>query len=382
MVCGLSAKRQIRNKRVIRIANKIIYEDICRILEGELPWERFTNASVLITGATGMLPSYLALTLLGYRKNNPACGLEIFVLARNSGAAKRRFASYWEQPYFHFVQADVCEGLPDTCTFDYIIHGASPADPRQFGKNPAGVFLPNVLGLYHILEAARKSSAKGVLFMSSGEIYGRLPATIETIHEDDSGVVDPMALRSCYAEGKRAGETLCKIWAEQFHVPAKVVRISHTFGPTMDIYKDSRSFAEFTRCVIERRDIQLKSDGSAVRPFCYVSDCAEGILRILLLGKNGMAYNLAGEEYCSILELADLLCGLFPKRQLHVVRTVRDIGDTYLEAETHPVIRVDTSRLKTLGWQPKVSIEEGFRRTIQAIEDEINSHGDGGKLHG
>lgn len=319
-----------------------------------------------------MLPAYLALTLLGYRRSQPDCGLEVFVLARNAEAAKRRYALYWGKPYFHFIQADVCDRLPDTDTFDYIIHGASPADPRQFGKNPAGVFLPNVLGLYHLLETARKTDTKGVLFMSSGEVYGSLPKKVKMIRESDFGVVDPMALRSCYAEGKRAGEILCKIWAEQYRVPAKVVRLSHTFGPTMAINKDSRSFAEFVRCVVERRDIQLKSDGSAVRSFCYVSDCVEGMLRILLMGESGRAYNLAGDEYYSILELARLLSGLFPERRLRVVQCVREAEDTYLEAEKQPVHRVDTSCLRSLGWRPKISVAEGFRRTIQSIEAERN----------
>lgn len=349
---------------------QIIDEDVARILAEEMPWQRLHNASVLVTGGTGMLPAYLALTLLGYRKTRPACGLEVYVLARNAKAAKQRFALYWGQPYFHFIEADVCRGLLDTPLFDYIIHGASPSDPRRFGEDPAGVFLPNVLGLYRLLEAARKTGAKSVLFMSSGEVYGRLPEQTGKIRECDFGAVDPMTLRSCYAEGKRAGETLCKIWAEQYRVPAKAVRLSHTFGPTMDIERDSRSFAEFVRCVVERKDIQLKSDGSAIRPFCYISDCVEGMLRILLMGESGRAYNLAGDEYRSILEVAELLSGLFPERGLRVVRCAREAADPYLEAEKQPVHRVDTSSLKSLGWKPKVSVAEGFRRTIQSIEAE------------
>lgn len=352
------------------LQDQILNEDITCILGERLPWERFHNATVLITGGTGMLPSYLALTLLYYRRNWPDCGLEVSVLARDTEAARRRYAGYWSEPYFHFIQADVCDDLPETLSFDFIIHGASPADPRRFGRDPASVFLPNTIGTYRILEAGKRSAAKSVLYMSSGEVYGHLPEGKNMVQEHDCGCVDPMALRSCYAEGKRAGETLCKIWAEQYHVPAKVVRISHTFGPTMDISRDSRAFAEFIRCIVERRDIQLKSDGSAVRPFCYISDCVEGMLRILLLGESGQAYNLAGDEYFSILRLSRLLCDLFPKRRLRVVRTDRALDDTYLEAEEQHTVRVDTSRLRSLGWCPKVSVTEGFRRTILSIEAE------------
>lgn len=351
---------------------QIVEEDICRVLAAPLPWTDFHHSSVLVTGGNGMLPSFLALTLLYYRQRAADCGLEVFVLARNVETAKRIYAAYWDEPYFHLINADVCERLPGVYSFDYVIHGASPADPRQFGKDPAGVFLPNTLGTYNLLEHARRGGASGVLFMSSGEVYGRLAEETETIRETDFGGVDPLNLRSCYAEGKRAGETLCKIWAEQYGVPAKIVRISHTYGPTMDIYRDSRSFAEFTRCVVECRDIQMKSDGSAVRPFCYVGDCAEGMLRVLLTGRSGQAYNLAGDEYLSILELARLLSGLFPERRLRTVRIARDEKSTYLEAEKRPVLRVDTSQLKMLGWRPKVSAAEGFRRTILSIEAERN----------
>ena len=346
----------------------IIEEDIHNILASDILWEEFHGRSILVTGANGMLPSYVALTLLQYRREHPDSELRISALARSAERAKERYASYWDEEYFHFIEADVCESLSPSLRFDYIVHGASPADPRRYGADPASVFLPNVVGLHQILQLAQSSKAESVLFLSSGAVYGEMDESIPAIREDMCGRVDPLDERSCYAEGKRAGETLCAIWSRQYHVPAKIVRISHTFGPTMNIEGDSRAFSEFVRNIVEHKDIQMKSDGSAVRPFCYITDCTEGMLRILLQGESGQAYNLAGDEYYSIRELAEMLCASFPERGLHVVRADREESDTYLAARESAPQKVDTERLKALGWRPKVKIQDGLRRTVLAIE--------------
>lgn len=347
----------------------IIERDINDILKSDIPFEKLHGQSVLITGACGMLPSYLSLALLQYRKNHPDSGLCISVLARNEERARKLYAAYWGEDFFSFIKADVCNPFPQSLRFDYIVHGASPADPRRFGADPAGVFLPNVEGLYHILELARISDTKSVLFLSSGAVYGEMGDSVFTICEDMFGYIDPLDARSCYAEGKRAGETMCAIWARQYQVPTKIVRISHTFGPTMNLEEDSRAFSEFVRNVVAHENIRMKSNGSEVRPFCYVTDCVEGMLRILLCGENGQAYNLAGGEYYSIRSLAEMLCNLFPERGLHVEQVMRERSDTYLEAkESCPKI-VDTGKLKALGWKPKVSVREGLRRTVLAIEE-------------
>lgn len=351
----------------------IIKEDIHNILVSDIPWGNFHGRSILVTGANGMLPSYIALTLLQYRKEHPDSGLHISALARSTERAKERYRPYWDEDYFTFIEADVCEPLPLSLRFDYIIHGASPADPRRFGADPASVFLPNVVGLHQILQLAQSSKAEGILFLSSGAVYGEMDESVSAIREDMCGKVDPLDERSCYAEGKRAGETLCEIWSRQYHIPTKIVRISHTFGPTMNIEEDSRAFSEFVRNIVEHRDIQMKSDGSAVRPFCYVTDCAEGMLRILLQGESGQAYNLAGDEYYSIRNLAEMLCGLFPERGLQVVRAGREESDTYLAAKESVPQKIDTEKLKALGWRPKVTVQDGLLRTVLAIEEVYNS---------
>lgn len=350
--------------------NFTLLEDFTQICDQQLCWSELEHSRVLITGATGMIPSYLAMTLLHYRQTHVQSDLDITILVRNTQRARRLFAPYLERVWFHIQEGDVCTWTTEE-SFDFIIHGASPADPRSFGANPAGVFLSNVQGTWSLLELARKSRAKGFVFLSSGESQGQLLAHQRLVNEHTFGTSDPMDARSCYSEGKRAGEALCAIWRRQYGVNASVIRISHTYGPTMDITRDSRVFAEFVSDVVHGRNITLKSDGSAVRPFCYLSDAVEGILRVLLAPAPEPCYLLAGKEYLSIRELAELLCGLFPERGLRVVWKERPQGDSYLEAGKQPVCQIDTTRLRALGWIPKVSVREGFLRTVLALEESL-----------
>lgn len=346
----------------------IIKEDLDQICSRSLAWEKLCGCRILITGATGMISSYLTMALLYYRKTHIDCNFEVSILVRNIEKAKNMFSPYWDYDWFHVCVGDACSWVTNA-TFDFIVHGASPADPKSFGTNPAGTFLPNVIGTWSLLELAKRSNAKRFVFLSSGESQGQLLDSQYLIDEHTFGVLDPMAIRSCYGEGKRAGEALCAIWNRQYGVPTSVIRISHTYGPTMDIKHDSRVFSEFISCIVERKDIALKSDGSAIRPFCYVSDAVDGILRVLLAPNPELCYLLAGKEYLSILELAHLLCRMFPERQLHVIQSVRSQNDPYLEANKQPLYKIDIRKLQELGWKPEVTVEEGFVRTVHAIEE-------------
>ncbi len=339
------------------------------LTQSDLPWQKFKEASILITGANGMLPSYIVFSLVHYGELHPDFQIKVFALVRDIEKAKQKFKKYETSSCFQLIQGDVCDSsIKDLGSFDYIIHGASPADPRRFGENPLATFLPNVQGTYYLLEMARKSNAKGFIFLSSGEVYGQLPEHVETITEETFGSLNPLELRSCYGEGKRAGETLCALYAHQYNIPATIVRIGHTFGPTMDVENDSRVFAEFVRCVLHGENLVMKSDGSTVRPFCYVRDAVDGILRVLLCGIPGQAYLMVGDEYFSILELAELLCSLYPERNLQVVRQTRSKEDRYLESAYQQKKLVSAKKLKALGWRVNVGIKEGFERTICALE--------------
>lgn len=343
----------------------IVDEDLKKIVASGLLWDRLFGKTVLISGANGVLPSYVLETIL-YLNETEHAGIAAIALVRNKERAMRRFGHLADRTDVTFVVQDVSDPYCGPAAIDFVIHAASQASPKFYSSDPVGTFSANVMGTWRMLEAARDARSEGFLFFSSGEVYGRLECPSVPVSETSFGSVDPLILRSCYAEGKRAGETLCACWHSQFGIPAKVVRISHTYGPGMDL-NDGRVFADFVADVVAGRNIVMKSDGSARRPFCYLADTVEGIFTVLLKGKNGEAYNVGADSETSILELAEVLCKLFPERNCRVVRQERRPDDPYLAS---PISggHLDISKVRSLGWSPKTGISEGFWRTVKSYE--------------
>jgi dTDP-glucose 4,6-dehydratase len=248
---------------------------------------------------------------------------------------------------------------------DYIIHAAGNATPQLFASDPVGTYRGALLGTHHLLELAQRSGSEGFLLLSSGAVHGVVPGERTIIDERVIGVVDPLDPYACYAESKRMAETMCAGWARQYGVPVRIARLSHTYGPGLR-QDDDRAFAQFVYAIVERRDIILHTDGAAVRPYCYLSDAVDALLRILLLGGSGEAYLLANDTAaCSVLELARLLVSLCPDRGSQL-RMVAGSGAASI-ANRDPYHQLDTSKLRSLGWSPRVGVQEGFHRTLRSL---------------
>ena len=340
----------------------IIQADLDRILAADLPWERFAGKTVLVAGAAGFLAAYVVETLLRLNETKGLAPVKVIALVRREAAAQGRFAQHLGRKDLVFLHQDVCEPLTLSDPVHFILHAASPATPRAFGRDPLGTFGANVFGTHRLLELAVHHSVEGFLFLSSGEVYGLGNDAVIPTHEDAFGYLDPTLVRSCYGEGKRAGETLCACYAAQRGVPATMARIFHTYGPGMPL-GDGRVFTDFVADVVAGRDLVMRSDGRASRAFCYLADAVEGFFTILLKGTPGRAYNVGNDQAeLSIRGLAELLAGLDPVLGLKVRREVQADGDYLIS----PILRgcPDVSRLRDLGWAPSVDPEEGFRRTI------------------
>jgi UDP-glucuronate decarboxylase len=344
--------------------NPVIQEDVEMIVRADLPWSAFQGRTVLVSGANGFLPAYIVETLL-HLNDARRYGITVIGLVRNEERARARFAYATGRKDLKFIVQDVVVPLPYPGTIDYIIHAASPASPKYFGRDPAGTVLANTQGTLNMLALGVEKKVKSLLFFSSGEVYGQVDPTKIPIKENDYGYVDPTDIRSCYAEGKRAGETMCIAWHYQYGVPAKIVRPFHTYGPGMHL-NDGRVFADFVRDIVQGHDIIMKSEGRTVRPFCYLGDATAGFFTVLLKGEDANAYNIGNDKAeISIAELADTLVRLFPERKLHVVRQNRNPDQGYLES---PISRncPDISKVSRLGWTPSTTVEAGFARTIRS----------------
>lgn len=312
---------------------------------------------VLVTGAAGFLGGAVARELL-------ARGDRVTALVRNEARARQRLADIADR--IEFFEWDLnriaVPTLPAGIT--HLIHAASQASPRFYGPDPVGTAMPNVVGTAALLEAATQAKVQGFLFVSSSEVYGATSSE-QPLKETDLGPLDPATHRACYAESKRMGETLCVAWHAQHGLPTFIVRPFHTYGPGLT-REDGRVFADFAYAVAEGRPIVMTSDGSARRAFCYASDAVDGLLTVLAKGQPATPYNLANPDAeLSVKELAELLVSLYPGSEL----IQRPPPGGYLPSPFNRLIP-DISRLQGLGWQPRISAADGFRRFI----DHIRAH--------
>ncbi len=345
--------------------NPVVLQDVAQILSQPLPWQLLNGATVLVSGAGGFLPAYMVETLAAL--NARGAKIRVVGLVRNPEKAQGRLG-HLASMGVELMQQDITDPLrADVPKADFIVHAASQASPRFYGADPVGTIEANVTGTQQMLRHAARSDCRSFLFFSSGEVYGVPLDDSKRLAETDYGYLDPATVRACYAESKRIGETLCMSWHHQFGVPARMVRPFHTYGPGMDL-NDGRVFADFVADILYERDITLKSDGLAVRPFCYLTDATLGFFTALLKGEAGKAYNVGNPDAeTSIKDLAHLLVRLFPEMGLSVNHLPpAPPAGRYLQSQvTRSTPAVE--RMKALGWQPTTGLSEGFKRTVSAI---------------
>lgn len=342
----------------------ICEEDFHYITSQPLPWEKLVNKTILITGANGFLPSYIIETLL-YLNTKKSTKTTIIGLARNKQKTTERFSTHKNRSDFKIIIHDINKPIRIKEKIDFIIHAASQASPIYYHTDPVGTLKANVLGTYNLLEFSRNQPIESFLYISAGEIYGTMESNGVT-DETMFGSLDPTNVRSCYAESKRMGETMCVCWHHQYGIPTKIVRLYHAYGPGINL-TDGRVFSDFVSNIVHNQNIVLKSEGKAIRSFCYSADVVAGFLTVLLNGKNAEAYNLANENATvSIKKLAEILISLFPEKKLQIIFQERLKEDIYVESKimvNHP----DTQKIRSLGWKPHFSLQDGFLRTIQSF---------------
>lgn len=308
--------------------------------------------TVLVTGATGLIGSSLVDLLM----RHTAC--QVYALGRNDQRAAQRFAAYAADTRFHFLQHDICQPLPFDTSFHYIIHAASPASPASFQHQPVEVMQSNLLGLSHLVEYGLHHELQRMVYVSSGEVYGEGDGTPFT--EQSSGYIDILSPRSCYPSSKRAAETLCASYGQEYGVPIVIARPCHTYGPWFT-ESDNRVYAQFIRNVLRGEDIVMKSTGSQYRSWIYVADCASALLTLLVKGIPGQAYNVAHDaSNITIRQLAEKIANLAGRQ---VVLQLSADGNTT------PITRAtfSTEKLQQLGWHALFSIDQGLAHTVATL---------------
>ncbi len=304
------------------------------------------GASVLITGAAGMIGSCLALAFLEADRQQ-GLGLKVYGLSRNMDRARDLYAGLPLLPLSRDVAADPA-GLP---RFDYVVHAASPVGPALFAADPAGVVSANLAGTLNLLGKAARDGARRFLLVSTHEVYGTGRAVWR---EEDAGLLDFFSVRACYPESKRAGENACVCFHRQHGLATGVARLARVMGPTMNL-ASGLFVCDFLKDALAGRPIAIKGDGNLIRPLAYAADAAAGLVRILFSGAPGEAYNLAPAEAPTILDAARVLSELSGAGICEAAPGGPGGGAAQ-----------DIAKLRALGWEPRVAFRKGLELIWEA----------------
>lgn len=370
---------QINSISQSSVAQDVVDTDlnyICANLEEE--FSILSGKKLLITGGAGFLGYYLVQSILHWNaKHAEESPIRLTIFDNYIRGIPEWLTIIESDSNLSLVKHDITHPLPvDMGDFQYIIHAASIASPTYYRKYPIETMDANVNGLRYLLDYSLQkknlnSPVAGFLFFSTSEIYGDpTPESIPT-PEIYRGNVSCTGPRACYDESKRYGETLCINFSNRHGLPIKVARPFNNYGPGLKI-SDRRVLPDFVRDVLSDRDIVMLSDGSPSRTFCYIADAIVGYYKILIKGVEGEAYNI-GVEYpeISMANLAERVALLARELFGYRGRVVHQVSadKAYMIDNPNRRCPVITKARTDLGYNPRISIDEGLKRSLIWYKD-------------
>jgi UDP-glucuronate decarboxylase len=300
---------------------------------------------ILVTGGAGFIGSHLCERLLG--EGHDVLCLDNFFTGRRANVQHLAASARFE-----LIRHDVTE--PILLEVDQIYNLACPASPVHYQYNPVKTIKTSVMGTIHMLGLAKRVRAR-ILQASTSEVYG--DPQVHPQPESYWGHVNPIGLRSCYDEGKRVAETLMMDYHRQNKVDIRIIRIFNTYGPRM-AQEDGRVVSNFVIQALKGEDITVFGDGSQTRSFCYVDDLVEGMVR--LMNKDGITgpVNVGNPTETTVLEFAQRIIALTGSRSRIVNKPLPSDDPKQRQPD------ISLAR-KLLGWEPRVPLDDGLRRTIE-----------------
>ncbi|MBQ1311674.1 MAG: NAD-dependent epimerase/dehydratase family protein, partial [Blautia sp.] len=298
--------------------NALWLSDLDEVIANSSFLSLLEGTRVMVTGASGLVCSAVVDLLVRYNETHRK-KIHILAAGRSLQRMKERFTEAWDREYFTYVAYDAADpsGCPHIAC-DYIIHGAGNSSPGMIMKEPVETMVSNFSGMKALLDLARESGTKRLLYISTSEVYGK-KETIGPFKEGDYGFIEQLDPRSSYSIGKKAAETLCVSYASEYQVDSVIVRPGHIYGPTA-AKRDDHVAAVWAYACARGEDLVMKSSGEQLRSYCYCLDCASAILIVLLKGETGHAYNISNPaSVVTIREMAELLAegaGVSVRREL------------------------------------------------------------------
>lgn len=318
------------------------------------------DSSIMVTGAGGLICSAIVDFLLELNRSMDF-NIQVYALARSYTKIQRRFGEKIEQNDFHFVNYDATKPLDISISVDYIIHGASNANPGIYMQQPVETMAANFIGLKNLLDYSKTYRAKRLVYISSSEVYGKKEDG-KPYKENDYSFLDILNPRACYPSSKRAAETLCSAYQQEYGMDFVIVRPGHVYGPTMTD-SDNRAASQFPRDVLKGHNIVMKSMGIQLRSYCYVLDCVSAIIAALINGINGNAYNISNKDsIITIRKMAECFAAAGKRKVVFEVPTEHELTSYNLMDNSS----LDSTKIESLGWFGMFDIQKGVKRTLHS----------------
>lgn len=329
-------------------------------------FEKLKNSTFFITGASGLVGSAL-IDVLRYLNEYHNYQIKIYGVFSSEKSLYARFPDYNNISNFYPVIQNIMDKIKCDVYADFVVHAASNTHPKLYAEVPVETMLLNFLGTNNVLEYARKNSSSKSIFISTLEVYGENEQK-ELYSETDYGYIDITAPRSCYPESKRAAETLCCSYSQEYNMDVMIARLGYIYGPTVKL-SSSKADVQFLNKVLHNEDIILKSSGLQRRSYCYVMDVVAALLFMLCSAQKGEAYNIANPKgNVCLKDVAQTLARLGNVNvRFEIPSDVEKQGYSTVSNST-----LDSSKLMQLGWKPKFSLEEGLSHTLQIKRDMDN----------